>query len=221
MRSGIVYATVIVVLVFIPLFALPGIEGRLFAPLGAAYIVSILASMLVSMTVTPVLASYLLPHMPQLAHGDSPLVKRLKLWDARILTWSFPRAKRILLAAAVLVLIAAASVPFFPRAFLPPFNEGSLVMSLIFNPGTALAEANRMGSAAEALIKQVPEVSKVGRRTGRAELDEHAEGVHSSEIDIDLKRSRREREEVMADIPLSQNSCHSQTMANSPATTKL
>ena len=199
-RSGILYATVIVVLVFIPLFALPGIEGRLFAPLGVAYIVSILASMLVSMTVTPVLASYLLPHMPQLAHGDSPLVKRLKLWDAKILTWSFPRAKRILLAAAVLVLIAAASVPFFPRAFLPPFNEGSLVMSLIFNPGTALAEANRMGSAAEALIKQVPEVSKVGRRTGRAELDEHAEGVHSSEIDIDLKRSKREREEVMADI---------------------
>jgi HME family heavy-metal exporter len=138
--------------------------------------------------------------MPQLAHGDSPLVKRLKLWDAKILTWSFPRAKRILLAAALLVLVAAASVPFFPRAFLPPFNEGSLVMSLMFNPGTALAEANRMGSAAEALIKQVPEVSKVGRRTGRAELDEHAEGVHSSEIDIDLKRSKREREEVMADI---------------------
>ena len=197
-RSGIVYATVIVVLVFIPLFALPGIEGRLFAPLGVAYIVSILASMLVSITVTPVLASYLLPRMPQ--HGDSPLVKRLKLWDARILTWSFPRAKRILAAAAVVVLAAAASVPFFPRAFLPPFNEGSLVMSLIFNPGTALTETNRMGSAAEALIKQVPEVTKVGRRTGRAELDEHAEGVHSSEIDIDLKRSKREREEVMADI---------------------
>ncbi|MEN9865253.1 MAG: hypothetical protein RL748_843, partial [Pseudomonadota bacterium] len=199
-RSGIVYATVIVVLVFIPLFALPGIEGRLFAPLGVAYIVSILASMLVSMTVTPVLASYLLPRMPQLAHGDSPLVKRLKQWDARILTWSFPRAKRILALAALLVVLAAASVPFFPRAFLPPFNEGSLVMSLIFNPGTALSEANRMGATAEALIRQVPEVSKVGRRTGRAELDEHAEGVHSSEIDIDLKRSKREREVVMADI---------------------
>jgi CzcA family heavy metal efflux pump len=199
-RSGIVYATVIVVLVFIPLFALPGIEGRLFAPLGVAYIVSILASMLVSMTVTPVLASYLLPRMPQLAHGDSPLVAWLKRQDARILTWSFPRAKPILALAALAVVVAAASVPFFSRAFLPPFNEGSLVMSLIFNPGTALTEANRMGSIAEALIRQVPEVTKVGRRTGRAELDEHAEGVHSSELDIDLKRSKREREVVMADI---------------------
>ena len=199
-RSGIVYATVIVVLVFAPLFALPGIEGRLFAPLGIAYIVSILASMLVSMTVTPVLAYYLLPNMPQLAHGDSPLVKRLKAWDTRILAWSFPRAKVILTAAALAVLAAAATVPFFPRTFLPAFNEGSLVMSLMFNPGTSLAEANRMGATAEALIRQVPEVMKVGRRTGRAELDEHAEGVHSSEIDIDLKRSDRDREAVMADI---------------------
>ncbi|MFN7835485.1 MAG: efflux RND transporter permease subunit [Burkholderiaceae bacterium] len=199
-RSGIVYATVIVVLVFVPLFALPGIEGRLFAPLGIAYIVSILASMLVSMTVTPVLAYYLLPNMPQLAHGDSPLVRRLKAWDARILEWSFPRAKVILAAATLAVVAAAASVPFFARAFLPPFNEGSLVTSLMFNPGTSLAEANRMGATAETLIKQVPEVVKVGRRTGRAELDEHAEGVHSSEIDVDLKRSARDREAVMADI---------------------
>ncbi|HYD80273.1 MAG TPA: efflux RND transporter permease subunit [Paucimonas sp.] len=199
-RSGIVYATVIVVLVFVPLFALPGIEGRLFAPLGIAYIVSILASMLVSMTVTPVLSYYLLPGMKQLRHGDSPLVRRLKAWDARILHWSLPRAKAILALAALAVAAAAASVPFFPRAFLPPFNEGSLVMGMTFTPGTSLAEANRMGALAETLIKEVPEVSKVGRRTGRAELDEHAEGVHSSELDIDLKRSAREREEIMADL---------------------
>jgi CzcA family heavy metal efflux pump len=199
-RSGIVYATIIVVLVFVPLFALPGIEGRLFAPLGIAYIVSILASMLVSMTVTPVLAYYLLPNMKQLAHGDSPLVKRLKAWDARILEWSFPRTKTILAIAGVAVVVAAASVPFFPRAFLPPFNEGSLVMGMTFTPGTSLAEANRMGALAETLIKQVPEVVKVGRRTGRAELDEHAEGVHSSEIDVDLKHSNRDREAIMADI---------------------
>jgi CzcA family heavy metal efflux pump len=199
-RSGIVYATVIVVLVFVPLFALPGIEGRLFSPLGIAYIVSILASMLVSMTVTPALCSYLLPRMKRIDHGDSPLVRRLKQWDQRLLDWSFPRAKALMAAAVLAVVAAAASVPFFPRAFLPAFNEGSLVLGMVFNPGTSLAEANRMGSMAETLIQEVPEVTQVGRRTGRAELDEHAEGVHSAEIDVDLKRSDRDREAVMADI---------------------
>lgn len=199
-RSGIVYATVIVVLVSIPLFALPGIEGRLFAPLGIAYITSILASMLVSMTVTPVLSYYLLPKMKRLHRGDSPIVRRLKGWDTALLHWSLPRIRPVLGAAALVVLVAVASVPFFPRAFLPAFNEGSLVMGMSFTPGTSLAEANRMGTLAETLIAQVPEVAKVGRRTGRAELDEHAEGVHSSEIEIDLKPSKRSREEVMASI---------------------
>ncbi len=199
-RSGIVYATVIVVLVFVPLFALPGIEGRLFAPLGIAYIASILASMLVSMTVTPALSYYLLPRMKRLQHGDSPIVRRLKAWDTRVLAWSFPRANAILAVALAAVVLALATVPFFPRAFLPAFNEGSLVMGMTFTPGTSLAEANKMGALAETLILQVPEVSKVGRRTGRAELDEHAEGVHSSEIDVDLKASKRSREQIMAHI---------------------
>ncbi len=199
-RSGIVYATLIVVLVFVPLFALPGIEGRLFAPLGIAYIVSILASMLVSMTVTPALSAYLLPRMKQLSHGDSPLVGWLKRQDERLLAWSFPRAKLLIGGAALAAGVAAASVPFFPRAFLPAFNEGSLVLSLLFNPGTSLEEANRMGAVAEKLIAEVPEVVQVGRRTGRAELDEHAEGVHSAEIDVDLRALARGREAVMADI---------------------
>jgi len=199
-RSGIVYATVIVVLVFVPLFALPGIEGRLFAPLGIAYITSILASMLVSMTVTPALAYYLLPKMQRLRHGDSPLVRRMKAWDTAALQWSFPRIRMLLAVALIAVLAAAASVPFFPRAFLPAFNEGSLVMGMTFTPGTSLNEANRMGALAESLIAQVPEVTKVGRRTGRAELDEHAEGVHSAEIDVDLAASERSREEIMASI---------------------
>ncbi|HKY01035.1 MAG TPA: efflux RND transporter permease subunit [Burkholderiales bacterium] len=199
-RSGIVYATVIVVLVFVPLFALPGIEGRLFAPLGVAYIVSILASMLVSMTVTPALAAYLLPNMPQLEGPESPLVRKFKAWDERLLAWSFPRARIIFAAAIVATVIAMASVPFMPRAFLPAFNEGSLVLSLMFEPGTSLETSNRMGAMAEELIREVPEVIKVGRRTGRAEMDEHAEGVHSSEIDVDLKRSERGREAIMADI---------------------
>ncbi|MDM5181343.1 efflux RND transporter permease subunit [Massilia sp. DJPM01] len=199
-RSGIVYATVIVVLVFVPLFALPGIEGRLFAPLGIAYITSILASMVVSMTVTPALAYYLLPRMKRLHRGDSPIVRTVKAWDTRVLAWSFPRMKAILAVALVIVLLALASLPFFPRAFLPAFNEGSLVMGMTFTPGTSLVEANRMGSLAETLIGQVPEVTRVGRRTGRAELDEHAEGVHASEIDVDLKASERSREQIMAHI---------------------
>lgn len=199
-RSGIVYATIIVILVFVPLFALPGIEGRLFSPLGVAYIVSILASMLVSMTVTPVLCHYLLPASGSDAHQESALVRCLKSWDARLLAWSIPRAKQILAAAALVVVGAAASVPWLPRAFLPPFNEGTLVLSLLLNPGTSLAEANRIGAVAETLIRDVPEVTQVGRRTGRAELDEHAEGVHSAEIDVDLRPGGRGREAVMAAI---------------------
>ncbi|WP_404302399.1 efflux RND transporter permease subunit [Alicycliphilus denitrificans] len=199
-RSGIVYATLVVVLVFVPLFALPGIEGRLFAPLGVAYIVSILASMLVSMTVTPVLAYYMLPRMKRIDHGDSPLVAWLKRLDTRVLAWSFPRARILVAGAAVAVLLAAASVPFFPRAFLPAFNEGSLVLGLVLSPGTSLEQANRIGAEAERLIAEVPEVRQVGRRTGRAELDEHAEGVHAAEIDVDLKPSARSREAIMAHI---------------------
>ena len=199
-RSGIVYATVIVVLVFVPLFALPGIEGRLFSPLGIAYIASVLASMFVSMTLTPVLCALFLPGMKRLDHDDSPMVRWLKLRDARLLAWSFPRARRLILLAALAVVVAASTVPFMPRAFLPAFNEGSLVLGMMFNPGTSLDEANRLGSLAEALIREVPEVVQVGRRTGRAELDEHAEGVHSSEIDVDLKPGLRGREAVMADI---------------------
>jgi HME family heavy-metal exporter len=199
-RSGVIVATLVVVLVFVPLFALPGIEGRLFAPLGIAYITSILASLVVALTVTPVLCYYLLPKMKQIGHGDSPLVTWLKRWDRRILLASFAHAK-LALGTAVLLLIAALStVPYFPKAFLPAFNEGTLTISLLLNPGTSLSESNRIGSLAETLILQVPEAKSVGRRTGRAELDEHAEGVHSSEIDVDLKHSERSRDTIMADI---------------------
>ena len=199
-RSAIVYATIIIVLVFVPLFVLPGIEGRLFTPLGMAYIVSILASMIVSVTLTPVMAYYLLPQMKQLHAGDSPLVIWLKRWDARLLHWSFGHARGLLLGAVALVVLVAASVPFFPRAFLPPFNEGTLTVGVTLNPGTSLTESNRIGTLAEQLVSQVPEVIQVGRRTGRAELDEHAEGVHSTEMEVDLKASERSRDAVIADI---------------------
>lgn len=219
-RSAIVYATLIIVLVFVPLFALPGIEGRLFTPLGVAYIVSILASMFVSVSITPVMAYYLLVQPPVGAvnsegrwwqfwkwgasggdhDADSPLVRVLKRWDARLLEWSFDRARVVVAIAALAVIGAAASVPFFARAFLPPFNEGTLTVSLLLNPGTSLAESNRIGVLAEQLAMQVPEVIKVGRRTGRAELDEHAEGVHSSEMDVDLKASDRNRDQITQDL---------------------
>ncbi|HJX57876.1 MAG TPA: efflux RND transporter permease subunit, partial [Thiobacillus sp.] len=199
-RSAIVYATLIIVLVFVPLFVLSGIEGKLFAPLGVAYIVSILASMLVSVTLTPVLCYYLLPKMKRLEYDDSPVVKKLKQWDTGLLQWSFEHSKPVLGAGLLAVALAAAAVPFFARSFLPAFNEGTLTITAVMNPGTSLSEANRIGTLAEQLILQVPEVTQVGRRTGRAELDEHAEGVHYSEIDADLKKSARSREAVLQDI---------------------
>ncbi|MEM0912201.1 MAG: efflux RND transporter permease subunit, partial [Pseudomonadota bacterium] len=199
-RSGIVYATFIVVLVFIPLFALPGIEGRLFGPLGVAYIVAILGSLLVSMTVTPVLCFYLLPHMKQIHEGDSWIINKLKTLQYYWLNWSLPKCRSLLLISAVIALISASSVAFFPRAFLPSFNEGSLVLGMIFQPSTSLQQSNQMGKLAEELVLTIPEVAGVGRRTGRAELDEHAQGVNASEIDIDLVKSERSRDEILTEI---------------------
>ena len=199
-RSGIIYATVIIVLVFVPLFALSGIEGRLFAPLGIAYIVSILASLVTSITVTPVLCYYLLPRMKRLSERDNFIVRSLKRGNKRLLDWAFQRPYFVYLSAGIAVVLAAASVPMLPRSFLPPFNEGTLTINILLNPGISLAESSRIGADAERLILQVPEVKTVGRRTGRAELDEHAEGVHYGEIDVDLHPSEREREEILADI---------------------
>ncbi|MFC1455154.1 efflux RND transporter permease subunit [Microvirga arabica] len=199
-RSGIVYATMIIILVFIPLFALSGIEGRLFAPLGVAYIVSILASLVTSITVTPVLAYYLLSGRVKGHEHDSFVVRHLKRGNAALLRWAFGHRGVLFTTVLLGVGLAAYGATLLPRAFLPPFNEGTLTISLAYTPGIALAESHRLGLVAEGLIKDVPEVISVGRRTGRAELDEHAEGVHSSEIDVDLKRSERSKEEVMGDI---------------------
>ncbi len=199
-RSGIIYATLIIILVFIPLFALAGIEGRLFAPLGIAYIVSILGSLITSITVTPVLCYYLIPSIRHLSEKDSPLVRWLKRGDARLLQWSFGHGRFLVIVTAVGVAVAGIAATRLPRAFLPPFNEGTLTLGMTFTPGISLAESNRLGAVAERLIMQVPEVKTVGRRTGRAELDEHAEGVHSSEMDVDLRSSSRPKEVVLADI---------------------
>jgi len=199
-RSGIIYATAIIILVFVPLFALSGIEGRLFAPLGVAYIVSILASLVTSITVTPVLCYYLLPKSGAIGHGDGFLVRILKAANRRLLGWAFRKQGFLIAAAVTAVTAAAISATHLPRAFLPAFNEGTLTISMLFLPGISLAESHRVGLIAEQLILQVPEAETVGRRTGRAELDEHAEGVHSAEIDVDLNASERGREEIINDI---------------------
>lgn len=199
-RSGIIYATGIIILVFIPLFALSGIEGRLFTPLGFAYIISILASLVTSITVTPVLCYYLLPKSGSMSHGDSTLVRKLKSGNKRLLGWAFRNQVFVMVAAASAVTAAGIVAATLPRAFLPSFNEGTLTISMLLRPGISLAESDRVGRIAERLIMQVPEVKTVGRRTGRAELDEHAEGVHSAEIDVDLAASERGREAIISDI---------------------
>jgi CzcA family heavy metal efflux pump len=199
-RSGIVYATMIIVLVFVPLFALSGIEGRLFAPLGQAYITSILISLLVSITLTPVMAYHLLPSLKRLHERESPLVRLLKRGNKAMLNWAFDRSRLLMAGSLACVLLAIVAASALPRAFLPPFNEGTLTINLLFQPGISLAESHRVGFIAEKLILEVPEAKLVARRTGRAELDEHAEGVHSSEIEVDLKPSGRTKLEIINDL---------------------
>ena len=202
-RNSIVYATVIVVLVFIPLFSLSGMEGKIFAPLGIAYITSIIASLIISLTVTPALCYYLLPNM-KLKHEekDSWLVRKLKTRETKLLNWGFDNPKKVITSAAILFIIAFSFIPFFGTEFLPPFNEGSLTINFSAPAGTSLEESNRIGTIGELQLLKVPEVTYVSRRTGRAELDEHAEPVSSSEVEVDLdySKSDRSKDEVMKDI---------------------
>ncbi len=201
-RNSIVFATIIIVLVFIPLFALGGIEGRIFAPLGIAYIVSIIGSLIVSLTVTPALASYLLPKAKLMERErDSPLVRFLKYLDREfVLKHTLRHPVTTMLAATACLVAAFVGMLAFGREFLPPFNEGSITINLLSPPGTSLAESNRVGRIAEALLRKIPEVKDTGRRTGRAEQDEHAEGVHSTEIEVELAESAREREAILNDV---------------------
>lgn len=200
-RNSIVYATIIVVLVFIPLFYMQGMEGRIFSPLGIAYITSIVASLVVSLTVTPALCSLILGKMKSRLEKDSPLVKILKRQDTKLLNWGLKNTRLVIGAAIVLIIAAVSIVPFFGTEFLPPFNEGSFTINLATPAGTSLEESDRIGTMAENLIMKVPEVEYVSRRTGRAELDEHVEPVSNSEIDVALKPgSKRTRDEIVADI---------------------
>ena len=201
-RNSIVYATIIVVLVFIPLFSMQGIEGKIFAPLGVAYITSIVASLIVSLTVTPALCSYLLGIKPKKeVEHDSRMVRWLKKQDTKLLHFGLSRPKQIIGVAILLIIASISIVPFFGTEFLPPFNEGSFTINLSTPAGTSLEESNKIGTMAEKLMLKVPEVEFVSRRTGRAELDEHVEPVSNSEIEVELKENpERSRDEILANM---------------------
>jgi CzcA family heavy metal efflux pump len=187
-RASIVNATLIIIVVFLPLFFLGGVEGRLLRPLGFAYVVSILASLLVAVTVTPVLCAYLLPNAKAvITEHESRVVTWLKAHYARLLETVLAHPKRVLAAAVVTLGLALGAVPFLGSAFLPEFNEGALTVSVVTVPGTSLAESNAIGQRVEQILLANPAVVNTDRRQGRAELDEHAQGVNAAEIDVTLK----------------------------------
>jgi CzcA family heavy metal efflux pump len=196
-----VFATVIVAIVFVPLFLLGSVEGRLLRPLGFAYVVALVASLVVALTVTPVLCSLLLPQSRMIAGGAEP---RLTRWlKARYEPWlnRAVRSWRVVIAgAAVALVVALVALLSTGRSFLPEFNEGALTVSAVTIPGTSLQDSNSLGNALERLLLSVPEVASTARRTGRAELDEHVQGVESAEIDVRLEMKDRSKEQVLRDI---------------------
>jgi CzcA family heavy metal efflux pump len=200
-RHSVVFATVIVALVFLPLFILGSVEGRLLRPLGFAYVVALAASLVVALTVTPVLGSWLLPNSRLIASGTEPrLTQRLKAGYERWLGHAFRYWRTVLVTAAALLVAALVGLMTAGRSFLPEFNEGALTVSSVTIPGTSLADSNALGNSLERLLLSVPEVTSTARRTGRAELDEHVQGVESAEIDVRLSMKDRPRAAVLEEL---------------------
>lgn len=201
-RTSVINATFIIIVAFVPLFFLSGMEGRLLAPLGIAFIVSLFASLVVAITVTPVLCSYLLGSGRMLTrqHRESWLVRRLNALYERELVRAMGFKKPILALAAALFIGALIILGTLGRSFLPEFNEGSLVVSATSLPGISLQESNAIGSRLEKTLLTIPEIQMTTRRTGRAELDEHAQGVNASEIDAPFTLKERSREEFMKEV---------------------
>ncbi|RLS80004.1 MAG: efflux RND transporter permease subunit [Planctomycetota bacterium] len=200
-RGTIVYATLIVCLVTLPFFALTGLEGRMFAPLALAYVTALTASLLVSLTVTPALAAIVLPGARFLQQTREPPMVRLLKWVAeRLVRWSLRHPVQILTGVALLAIGSKLLILPMGSEFLPPFSEGTLTLSLQTRPGTSLQESSRMARLAEKLVWQVPEVVGIARRTGRAEQDEHAEGVNVSEMEIRLTPHRERVAGLMAGV---------------------
>lgn len=200
-RAPMVNATLIIVVVFLPLFFLSGVEGRLLRPMGYAYVTSIFASLFVALTITPVLAYYLLPRAVFMKRtGDSWLVTNLKYIYGKTLNYTIKHTKLVIVSAVLLFLVTLSVVPFLGRSFLPEFNEGSLTISLVTLPGTSLDESNKIGRLAEEIILENPDVRSTARRTGRAELDEHAQGVNGAELDVRFELNGKEKEEFITEI---------------------
>ncbi len=201
-RTSIINATLIIIVAFLPLFFLSGMEGKLLAPLGIAFIVSLFASLVVSITLTPVLGSYLLTQekMLQRQHGESWIVRRLQSGYADLLRVVMRAKAAVLVVSIVLLAVSLFALNQLGRSFLPEFNEGSLVISAVTLPGVSLEESNKIGTRIERELLRVPEIRVTTRRTGRAELDEHAQGVNAAEIDAPFILADRDRAEFMNDV---------------------
>ena len=200
-RASIVFATMVIALVFLPLFFLHGVEGRLLRPLGFAYLVALTASLVVALTVTPVLCALLLPGSPAVRTGrEARWLTLLKDSYQRLLEVCLGNGRWLLAASALALVFAIGSFGWMGRTFLPEFNEGTLTISAVTLPGTSLEESDALASAAERLLLDVPEVTVTGRRTGRAELDEHLQGVESTEIDVGMNLGERPRWKVLQHI---------------------
>ena len=201
-RHSILYATVLVILVFLPLLGLEGLEGRLFTPIAVATITSMAASFVVSLTVIPVLCSFLLQPRPSAsAHRDGPVVRAMKSLVRHTFLRAALGAPALVIALAGMLLLATLGLyPAMGREFLPTFNEGSATISLVGAPGTSLAQSNETGETAVRLLQSIPEVRSVGRRAGRAERDDHVMPVSVNEFDVEFKSGGRPRDAVFAEI---------------------
>lgn len=201
-RNSIVFGTVIVVIGFIPLFALSGMPGRLFAPLGVAYIVSIISSTVVSLTVTPVLSYWLLPNAPVTSQeNDGALLRFLKWLAGGAIRFSLKFAKPLVILAGLATALAALFAMNMEQDLLPPFNEGVAQLNVVLPPGTSLQQSNEIAATVDKRLTEIKDVTGFLRRTGRAELDEHAEGVNMSEMIITFDPdTKRTREEILNDI---------------------
>lgn len=200
-RNSILYATVLIILVFLPLFGLQGIEGRLFPPIAIATITSMAASFVVSLTVIPVLCSLLINPKPGKAHGDGFLVRALKgLVKHTFIRFALAQPFLVLVVTSILLAASLCLWPIMGKEFLPAFNEGSASISLASGPGTSLEHSNQIGEVAVRLLQDIPEIKSIGRRAGRAERDDHVMPVSVNELDVEFKPGGRPREEVFADV---------------------